>query len=122
MVQIQRASGDVATVKVDERVKEASLITNMMRRPELGAVAGLVLVAVFFFFTADRTMFTLSGAMTILAPASQLGILAIAAALLMIGGEFDLSIGSMVAFAGLIFGMALTTFGEPLWLAIIVTL
>ena len=41
-------------------------------------------------------MFTLAGMMTILAPASQLGILAIAAALLMIGGEFDLSIGSMV--------------------------
>ncbi len=49
-------------------------------------------------------MFTLAGIMNILTPSSQLGILAIAAALLMIGGEFDLSIGSMVAFAGLVFG------------------
>ena len=93
-----------------------------MRRPELGAVAGLILVAAFFFVTADRTMFTLAGFMTIMAPASQLGILAIAASLLMIGGEFDLSIGSMIAFSGLIFGALITNFGQHLWIAIVLTL
>lgn len=111
-----------AAPKADERVKQVSFLTHMMRRPELGAVAGLVLVIVFFFLTADRTMFSLSGLMTIMAPASQLGILAIAAALLMIGGEFDLSIGSMVAFAGLIFGVILTNFGQPLSVAIVMTM
>ena len=35
-----------------------------------------------------------------------------------IGGEFDLSIGSMVAFAGLFFGAATVTFGLPLIVAI----
>jgi len=108
--------------RVDERVKRASLATRMMRRPELGAVAGLLLVVLFFLATADRNMFTLSGLMTILAPASQLGILAIAAALLMIGGEFDLSIGSMVAFTGLIFAAALVSLGWPLLIAILATL
>ncbi|MGO4570484.1 ABC transporter permease [Microvirga sp. 2TAF3] len=102
----------------DERLKEASLLTKAMRRPELGALAGLVLVTIFFLSTADSSMFTLAGIMNILTPASQLGILAIAAALLMIGGEFDLSIGSMVAFAGLIFGSFLTLTGWPLLLAI----
>src|SRR5690606_40927179 len=57
-----------------------------------------------------------------MARASQLGILAVAAALLMIGGEFDLSIGSMVAFAGLIFAAALVVWQVPLGIAIIVTL
>jgi simple sugar transport system permease protein len=112
----------VVAAKPDERIKQVGFLTHMMRRPELGAVAGLVLVVVFFFFTADRSMFSLSGVMTIMAPASQLGILAIAASLLMIGGEFDLSIGSMVAFAGLIFGVLLINFSQPLWIAIIVTL
>ena len=112
----------VTAIKADERLKQANFITQLMRRPELGAVAGLVLVATFFFFTADRTMFSLSGLMTILAPASQLGILAIAASLLMIGGEFDLSIGSMVAFAGLIFATLLTNFHQPLFVAIAVTM
>lgn len=121
---IMADTGQKAAVapRQDERVRKAGLVTQLMRRPELGALAGLVLVAAFFFITADRSMFSLAGAMTILEPAAQLGILAIAASLLMIGGEFDLSIGSMVAFAGLIFGVALVNLGLPLWGAIIVTL
>ncbi len=59
-------------------------------------------------------MFTAAGIMNFMAPASQLGILAVAAALLMIGGEFDLSIGSMVAFSGLIFAAALVVWQVPL--------
>ncbi len=110
-----------AAASADERLRKVGVVTQIMRRPELGAVAGLILVMVFFFMTADRSMFTLAGAMTILAPASQLGILAIAAALLMIGGEFDLSIGSMVAFAGLIFGVLVTNYDQPLSIAILLT-
>jgi len=106
----------------DERLKEVSLLTKIMRRPELGALAGLVLVTVFFVSTADSSMFTLAGVMNILSPAAQLGILAIAAALLMIGGEFDLSIGSMVAFTGLVFGSFITLTGWPLLAAIAATL
>src|SRR3954468_16004238 len=111
-----------ATPPTDERLKDTSLLTRLMRRPELGAAAGLVLVTLFFLTTADSSMFTLAGVMNILAPASQLGILAVAAALLMIGGEFDLSIGSMVAFTGLIFGALLTISGLPLLVAIALTL
>jgi simple sugar transport system permease protein len=106
----------------DERLRKTSFLTEAMRRPELGALAGLVLVIIFFLFTANASMFTLSGAMTILAPASQLGILAIAAALLMIGGEFDLSIGSMIAFTGLAFAAFLVNGHWPLSLAIFATL
>jgi simple sugar transport system permease protein len=107
---------------VDERLRKTSFLTEAMRRPELGALAGLVLVIIFFLFTANSSMFTLSGMMTILAPASQLGILAIAAALLMIGGEFDLSIGSMIAFTGLAFAAFLVNAHWPLSLAIVATL
>lgn len=105
----------------DERVREASLLTRAMRRPELGSIAGLVAVTVFFALTASSAMFSLQGAMTILNPAAQLGILAIAAALLMIGGEFDLSIGSMIAFAGLVFGLLLLVAHLPLALSILGT-
>jgi simple sugar transport system permease protein len=117
-----KAPGAAQTAGHDERVRQASALTKAMRRPELGALAGLILVGIFFFLTADRSMFTLSGAMTILLPASQLGILAIAAALLMIGGEFDLSIGSMVAFTGLVFATFILVVGLALPLAILATL
>src|SRR6478735_1377453 len=115
------APATVIATGQDERLKHVSFATRLMRRPELGAAAGLILVTIFFLSTADASMFTLAGIMNILTPSSQLGILAIAAALLMIGGEFDLSIGSMVAFSGLIFGGFLLLAGLPLLPAILAT-
>ncbi|PKP75395.1 MAG: ATPase [Alphaproteobacteria bacterium HGW-Alphaproteobacteria-6] len=107
---------------VDERLRTEPLLARLMKRPELGAIAGLVLVTVFFLLTANDAMFTLSGILNFMAPAAQLGVLAIAAAMLMIGGEFDLSIGSMVAFAGMIFGACVVNLGLPLIVAVPATL
>jgi simple sugar transport system permease protein len=56
--------------------------------------------------------------MNYMTPAAQLGILAIGAAMLMIGGEFDLSIGSMIAFAGLFFAVCTVNWGLPLIVSI----
>jgi len=108
--------------RADERIKSEPLLAKLMKRPELGAIGGVVLVTIFFMITADSTMFTLSGVMNFMTPAAQLGILGIAAALLMIGGEFDLSIGSMVAFAGMVFGVFVVNVGMPLVIAIPLTL
>ena len=99
---------------VDERLIETPWHTKMLRRPELGAVAGTILVTIFFLFTAKEQMFALGGVMSFLEPAAQLGILAIAAAMLMIAGEFDLGVGSMIAFGGLMVGIPLVTWGWPL--------
>jgi len=98
-----------------------AVLSRFIRRPELGAVSGLLLVTLFFVATADPAMFTAAGIVNFLSPASHLGILAIGAALLMIGGEFDLSIGSMVAFAGLVFAALLTVWRAPLEVAILLT-
>lgn len=110
------------TADTDERLKSESAMASLMKRPELGAMAGVVLVTVFFLFTADSSMFTLAGFMNFMTPAAQLGILAIGAALLMIGGEFDLSLGSMIAFIGLFFGACVVNFGLPLIVSIPITL
>lgn len=109
------------TEPADERLKDEPLGTKLMKRPELGAIAGVILVVIFFLFTADTAMFSLSGIMNFMTPAAQLGILAIGAALLMIGGEFDLSIGSMVAFAGLFFAACVVTWDLPLIVSIPLT-
>jgi len=108
----------VSADTVDERIKDEPFLAQLMKKPELGAIAGVILVLVFFLFTADEAMFTLAGFMNFMSPAAQLGILAIGASLLMIGGEFDLSVGSMIAFAGLFFGACVVTFGIPLIIAI----
>ncbi|WP_138465933.1 ABC transporter permease [Poseidonocella sp. HB161398] len=111
-----------AALMMDERIKTEPFVARLMKRPELGAIGGVILVTLFFLVTADSSMFTLSGIMNFLTPAAQLGILGIAAAMLMIGGEFDLSIGSMVAFAGMIFGVLTVNLGLPLIVSIPLTM
>ena len=53
--------------------------------------------------------------------ASTLGIMAVAVALLMIGGEFDLSAGVMTGSCGLLMGILATEVGMNIWLAIPLT-
>ena len=54
--------------------------------------------------------------------ASTIGIPAVVVALLMIGGEFDLSAGVMTGSAGLMMGILATEVGMNMWLAIVLTL
>jgi simple sugar transport system permease protein len=91
----------------------------VLRRPELGAVAGTMFVTMFFAVYARSEMFTLGGVMSFMEPSAQLGIVAIAAAMLMIAGEFDLSIGSMIAFGGMVVGIPLLKWGWPLEAALL---
>jgi simple sugar transport system permease protein len=107
----------------DERLVERSFLTQILNRPELGAVAGVIVVWVFFAIIAgDRGFLTLRGAATYLEVSAELGILAVAVALLMIGGEFDLSIGSIVGVVGMTITVLAVHFGWPLWVAIFVAL
>jgi len=90
-----------------------------MRRPELGAVGGAVLVWIIFaIFAGDRGFLTLRGTANYLEVASELGILAVAVALLMIGGEFDLSIGSIIGGCGMTIAILSVEYGWHLWAAI----
>jgi simple sugar transport system permease protein len=109
-----------AAAVVDERVRETPLVRKLMNRPELGAVAGAILVFLFFGIVAgDSGMFSLKGIMNFLEVSALLGILAIAVSLLMIGGEFDLSVGSMIGAAGVVIAIPAVEFGWPLWLCIL---
>jgi simple sugar transport system permease protein len=108
------------TAVADERLRQTPWIRKMMARPELGAVAGTVLVFIFFAFAAGGSgMFTALGVINFLEVSAQLGIIAVAACMLMIGGEFDLSIGSMIGAAGVIIAIPAVQFGVPLWLCIL---
>jgi simple sugar transport system permease protein len=111
-----------ATQRADERLVEAGLMKRLLSRPELGALAGAIVVWVFFAIASPNAWFSLRGAATYLEVAANLGIVAVPVALLMIGGEFDLSVGSMVGFTGAIMAVMATQWGVPLWLGAIVAL
>jgi len=104
----------------DERVRKTSLARRLLARPELGAVGGAVAVWIFFVLVAgDRGFLTLRGAATYLEVAAELGILAVAVALLMIGGEFDLSVGSIIGASGMLMTILAVQYGWPLWAALL---
>jgi simple sugar transport system permease protein len=106
---------------VDERLARVSFLTKLLQRPELGALLGAFCVFLFFALTADRFA-TLSGAARWTDVASTMGIMAVAVALLMIGGEFDLSAGVMTGTTGLFMGILATELDLNLWLAIVLTI
>jgi simple sugar transport system permease protein len=91
-----------------------------MTRPELAAVAGAVLVFAFFAVVAgDSGFLTAGGTASYLEIAAQLGIVAVPVAMLMIAGEFDLSVGSMVGAAGMIIAISVSEYGLPLLVGVL---
>lgn len=110
---------------VDERVRRVSTVSRVLARPELAAVALAILVWVFFAIVAnDNNFVSWATTSAILNRAAPLGLLAMAVALLMIAGEFDLSVGSIVGFTGMAIMVLVTPtaaggFGWGLWPAVI---
>ena len=104
----------------DERLAETGWLTRLLRRPEAGAASGLIAtIVIFALLPGASALYSLEGSMTFLTLSAELGIIATAAALLIIGGEFDLSVGSMIGFAGVVIGLAVTWLHWPLWAAIL---
>lgn len=103
-----------ATKTSDERLIEVGFLKRLLRRPELGAAAGAIAVWIFFAIVAPTGFLSLRGTASYLEVSAHLGILAVAVTLLMIGGEFDLSVGSMIGMAGVSMAILSTVLELPL--------
>ncbi len=111
-----------STANGDERIKEISPLRRALIRPELGGMVGTVAVFTFFLlFAFDSGMFNSQGVMNWSVVSAQFMIIAVGACLLMIAGEFDLSVGSMIGFAGMMIAIFSVTMSWPVWMAIAVT-
>jgi len=116
---VDQASGQ----RADERLRGTSLARRLLNRPELGAVAGAILVWSYFAIRVPDLWVSKEATAQYLEVAAELGILAVAVSLLMIAGEFDLSIGSMIGAASIIIALltadpSLGGYEWPLWGAI----
>jgi simple sugar transport system permease protein len=103
------------------KARSYGAIGRVVRRPELGAVIAAAAVFIFFSAYTDRFLSEL-GVGTWLNSSSRIGIMAVAVALLMIGGEFDLSAGVMVGSTGLLVGVLTTHVGVNVWVAVLIAL
>jgi simple sugar transport system permease protein len=97
------------------------LLTILIHRPEVGALVAAVAIFVFFFAVAEpfRSVAAMS---TVLYDSSTIGIMAVGVALLMIGGEFDLSAGVAVITAALTAAMFSYELSLNLWVGTLVAL
>ena len=105
---------------MDSRVALRGL-SRRMATPEAGALAGAVLVYLFFFAVAPPFR-SLSSLSTVLYVSSIYGVPALAVALLMIGGEFDLSSGVAVVSSALMASMISYEFTTNIWVGVGVSL
>ncbi|MET9513525.1 ABC transporter permease [Streptomyces sp. NPDC002994] len=105
----------------DERLLKTSLLRRLLGRPELGSVVGAVAVFLFFAIVADSFL-RASSFGTVLYAASVIGIMAVPVALLMIGGEFDLSAGVLVTSSALVSSMFSYQMTANIWVGVLVSL
>lgn len=110
----------------DERVARVGFVSRLLKRPEVGSLLGVL--AVFALFAAFGNGFGATGFGSIDGTAnwsdvaSLIGIMAVPVALLMIGGEFDLSAGVMIGSSGILFALLTTRWGWNVWPAFVVTI
>jgi simple sugar transport system permease protein len=101
----------------DERVAQRSTLGRLLARPETGALAGAIVIFIIFFIVAPPFREPSSLA-TVLYVSSTYGIPAVAVALLMIGGEFDLSAGVAVTSSALVAAMLSYELSANMWVGI----
>src|SRR5829696_6105103 len=105
----------------DERVVRRSLLSRLLTRPEVGALLGAIVI--YIVFVAVSPPFRDAGSLsTVLYVSSTYGIPAVAVALLMIGGEFDLSAGVAVTSSALMASMFSYQFTANMWVGVAVSL
>ena len=95
---------------------------TLIRRPETGALIGTIGVFVFFSIFGGEHFLTAGGAASWLNVAGELGIIALPVGLLMIAGELDLSVGSVLAASSMILAIVSGFWGAPVIVGIVLAL
>jgi simple sugar transport system permease protein len=97
------------------------LSNRLLARPEIGALVAAVVIFIFFLAVAPSFR-SWESFFTVLYQSSTIGIVAVGVGLLMVGGEFDLSAGVLVATAGLVNSMFCWDLGVNLWIGALISL
>src|ERR1700675_3062975 len=118
------AEAAASKAPADERLVTVGPLARVLTRPDIGAFLGAVAVFLAFGYFARGVNWI--GDPGIAAgwtdQAAQYGIVAVPVALLMIGGEFDLSAGVMIGSSGLLLGLLTTRADWNIWPSIGVVL
>ena len=111
----------VTTTPADDRVGTRSVASTILARPEVGALIGALAIAALFLVVAPPFR-SVGNIGTVLYGSSTIGLLAVVVALLMIGGEFDLSAGVAVTTSGLMAAHTAWYFSLNVWVGVFAAL
>jgi len=101
----------------------SNVMRRVMVRPEAGAILGALLLWLIFAYLGGSSGFlTIAGTAGILEVAAQVGIVGTSVALLMMAGQYDLSVGSTVGATGMVLALGLSEFHLPVWVAVLLAL
>src|SRR4051794_10067346 len=100
---------------------QRSLLGRALARPETGALVAAIVIFIFFYAVAP-TFRTFAAASTYLYASSTIGIVAVGVALLMIGGEFDLSSGVQVTTTALFASILCFQLSLNMWVGVVLSL
>jgi ribose transport system permease protein len=95
---------------------EAAAPTAAKRRrrlPDTAVLAGVLVALAIFFSTQSQFYLTPNNLLNILVNAAVIGIIAAPGTLLLVAGQFDLSVGSGAAFIGVIMAWSASQWGIP---------
>jgi simple sugar transport system permease protein len=92
-------------------------VERLFARPELGSLVGAIAIYIFFFVVAPPFRSAASFS-TVLYISATIGIMAVGVALLMIGGEFDLSAGVAVTTSALCASLFSYQLSTNVWVGI----
>jgi ribose transport system permease protein len=101
----------MSTVEPSLASEEPVVVKRRRRAPETAALAVVLLVLIIFFSTRSEFFFTTDNAVNILFSAAVIGIVAAPATLLMVAGQFDLSVGSAAALIGVVMAWGTMEYG-----------
>ena len=89
-------------------------ISHLLRRPESGAFLGMVSVFIFFVIFGGINFVSAGGFASWLNVAAEIGIIALPIGILMIAGELDISVGSVIPAASMTVAVISGYLGAPL--------
>jgi simple sugar transport system permease protein len=120
-VSVDRLSSSLAPHRARRGVDGKRVLRRALTRPSLPALVGLALVLAFFAVEAPELM-TSGGLAGVLDVAATLGIGGVAVALLLVAGQFDLSVGVLAMSSAAMTALLIGNAGWGTWPALLASL
>lgn len=96
-------------------------LKSIFYKKEIAVLIGIIIIVI-IFGSISPVFFTTINILNMLRATSQLGILSLGVLVVMLTGELDFSVGSVVSLSGMILGVLIGRVGLNNWLALLIAL